>query len=167
MSDVGSLSAKDRERSNSFRFATYVAVIILFVGANLAYRLQGAAFDCVAGFVFSIVVYTVVGYLKRGTRYTRLALRQVLSYRQAEFKISRLFKGTGIWYLAIPIVAMPVLLYSSDFPIQLIRFGSAFLIGYLGIYLLEIRKALRFYRTFGEYVDWVKLEADLGAESET
>lgn len=167
MSDVGSLTAKDRERSKAFRMVTYFSVFIFFIGANFAYRLQGAAFDFASGFVFAIFIYSVVGYLKGWKKYNRLALLQLISYRNADYKLTNLFKGTGIWYVVVPILAMPFLLYVSDFPIQLVRFGASFLVGYLGIYVCEIAKTLNFYREFDQYVNWEKIEAEVATKTES
>ena len=164
MSDMSRSNKKTSEKNLASRFTSYLFAFALFFGAHLLYRTDGPAFDYLAGLMFAIFIYTVTHSVKRAINKKDAALEQIIGYRKAQYKMRNIFKGGNIWFWLIPIFILPFLLYQNGFPIELIKFGSAFFVGFIGIYLNDMRSSLAFYKQMDKHINWVSIENEVYGE---
>jgi hypothetical protein len=160
MSDPTKHTAKSAERNLSGRFGSYLFALGVFFGAHLIYKAEGAAFDILAGFMASTLVASVMKISRQSIVGQATLMEQLKSYRRVDYKLSGLFNGRDLLFWAAPVLIAPYLLYKNDYPIQLLRFGISFIVGYAGLYIYEINRALEFYSRMDKYIDWGSLDAD-------
>jgi hypothetical protein len=154
MSDPTRHTPQSAERNLSSRFGYYLFAIVIFYGAHFIYKAEGTAFDVLAGIMTSTLVSTLMQTVRQSLSTEQIIMKQLASYKASGYRLRSLLKIGDIWYWLVPVFVVPYLLYKNDFPIQLLKFGISFAVAFIGVYLVQMKRSLAFYKKMDKHINW-------------